>query len=222
MTMAQDRVDRLLDPLLARLEREARQDKDSPDYWALAASRAFPLAGGHRDRGIFSIYLLNLLHLRPGQGTFQPAGTLHAYLEGVNVELMASSDNVLRGGLTPKHVDVRELLRTLSFDSGRPPILEGRLASETERVYEAPVEDFVLSKIEVAHGRVFEAGAAHGPDCLLVCDGSARAQWPSGAMEMPRGVAVFAPAGLPYSLEPGAEGASAVIFRAGVPPLTKS
>jgi len=222
MTMAQDRVDRLLDPLLVRLEREASQDKDSPDYWALAASRAFALADGHRDRGIFSIYLLNLLHLRPGQGTFQPAGTLHAYLEGVNVELMASSDNVLRGGLTPKHVDVRELLRTLSFDSSRPPILEGRQVSETERAYEAPVEDFVLSKIEVAHGRVFEAGAAHGPDCLLVCEGTACAQCPSGAMEMPRGAAVFAPAGLPYSLEPGAEGASAVIFRAGVPLLTKS
>ncbi len=77
----------------------------------MRAADNFPLPGGHLDRGIFSIYLLNLVHLHPGQATFQPAGVLHAYLEGVNVELMANSDNVLRGGLTTKHVNVPELLR---------------------------------------------------------------------------------------------------------------
>ena len=95
-------------------------DKDSADYWALRAAENFPLPGGHRDRGIFSVYLLNLVHLLPGQGTFQPAGVLHAYLEGVNVELMANSDNVLRGGLTTKHVDVPELLNILTFEGGTP------------------------------------------------------------------------------------------------------
>ena len=100
-------------------------DKDSADYWALRAAENFPLPGGHRDRGIFSVYLLNLVHLRPGQGTFQPAGVLHAYLEGVNVELMANSDNVLRGGLTTKHVDVPELLRILTFEGGTPEVLDG-------------------------------------------------------------------------------------------------
>jgi mannose-6-phosphate isomerase len=100
----------LLNSLLSRLRAKPLTDKDSADYWALRAAENFPLPGGHRDRGIFSVYLLNLVHLRPGQGTFQPAGVLHAYLEGVNVELMANSDNVLRGGLTTKHVDVPELL----------------------------------------------------------------------------------------------------------------
>ena len=222
MTMPQERVDAHLAPLIARLERECPSDKDNPDFWALAASRASPLPGGSRDRGIFSIYLLNLVRLRPGQATFQPAGTLHAYLEGVTVELMASSDNVLRGGLTPKHVDVRELLRTLSFEPGEPAVMEGTALSPSERVYAAPVDDFLLSRIEVGKGRSNDSGSAHGPECLIVCEGAALARTRSGAMELPRGAAVFVPAAVPYTLEPDAQGARSVIFRAGVPPCTKS
>jgi mannose-6-phosphate isomerase class I len=123
MTMPQERVDVLLNALVERLATRAR------------AVETFPAVWGHRDRGIFSIYLLNLVHLLPGQGTFQPAGTLHAYLEGVTVELMASSDNVLRGGLTRKHVDVSELLGILSFDNGTPQVLDGEPAGGPDRVY---------------------------------------------------------------------------------------
>ena len=120
MTMPQDRADLLLNALVDRLATGRRLIRTSPGHWAARASETFCPVEGHCDRGIFSIYLLNLVHLRPGQGTFQPAGTLHAYLEGVTVELMANSDNVLRGGLTPKHVDVLGLMGILSFDSGLP------------------------------------------------------------------------------------------------------
>ena len=123
MTMPQEQVDGLLNQLIARLQAKPCSDKDSADYWALRAAENFPLPDGHRDRGIFSVYLLNLVHLQPGEGTFQPAGVLHAYLEGVNVELMANSDNVLRGGLTTKHVDVPELLHILTFEGGIPTLL---------------------------------------------------------------------------------------------------
>ncbi len=123
MTLPQAEVDRMLDPLVSRLERAARADRDSHDFWALRAAHAFPLPDGGRDRGIAAIYLLNLVHLHPGEGTFQPAGTLHAYLEGANVELMANSDNVLRGGLTPKHVDAQGLLDTLTFEPEKSPVL---------------------------------------------------------------------------------------------------
>jgi mannose-6-phosphate isomerase len=218
ITLPQEQVDVFLDPLVARLERDPDPDKDRPDYWARAAARAFPLPGGGRDRGIFSIYLLNLVHLRAGQGTFQPPGTLHAYLEGANVELMASSDNVLRGGLTPKHVDARELLRTLTFESGMPGLIEGTARSPTERVYPAPVEDFILSKIEVGPGRPHETGSSHGPECLLVTEGPAIARTASRTLELPRGAALFAPAGVPYGIEPGRAGGTAVIWKAGVPP----
>ena len=72
------------------------------------------------DPGCLSPLLLNLLHLEPGERVHLPAGYLHAYLEGAGVELMAASDNVLRGGLTSKHIDVPELLRSLRFDAGLP------------------------------------------------------------------------------------------------------
>src|SRR6202041_437700 len=84
MTMPQQQVNLLLNKLLSRLRETPPTDKDSAHYWALRAAENFPLPGGDRDRGIFSVYLLNLVHLHPGQGTFQPAGVLHAYLEGVN------------------------------------------------------------------------------------------------------------------------------------------
>lgn len=68
MTMPQERVDLLLNALVERLASGAWSDKDGPDYWAARAAETFPPVEGHRDRGIFSIYLLNLMHLRPGQG----------------------------------------------------------------------------------------------------------------------------------------------------------
>ena len=71
------------------------------------------------DAGVLAAMLLNRMHLEPGEAIYLPAGNLHAYLRGVGVEVMANSDNVLRGGLTPKHVDVPELLRVLDFT--RPP-----------------------------------------------------------------------------------------------------
>ncbi len=139
----------------------------------MRAAENFPLPGGHRDRGIFSVYLLNLVHLQPGQGTFQPAGVLHAYLEGVNVELMANSDNVLRGGLTTKHVDVPELLNILTFEGGTPEVFDGHQVSAQERVYRTPAEEFELSRIALpAHGR-YAGEATYGPKALLVLHGSA-------------------------------------------------
>jgi mannose-6-phosphate isomerase class I len=217
MTLPQERVDGLLGPLVARLERECPIDRDGPDFWALSASRTFPLPGGSRDRGIFSMYLLNLVRLRPGQGTFQPAGTLHAYLEGVNVELMASSDNVLRGGLTPKHVDAQELLRTLSFETGRPTVIEGTPLSATETIFAAPVDDFVLSRIVVGSGRVHEAGTGHGPECLLVMEGQAVARAAGRTLALPRGAALFTPAGIGYTLEAAGGAAVALTWKAGIP-----
>jgi mannose-6-phosphate isomerase class I len=213
--MPQAEVDRMLDPLARRLERGSSEDRDGHDFWALRAARAFPLPDGHRDRGIAAIYLLNLVHLRPGQGTFQGAGVLHAYLEGATVELMASSDNVLRGGLTAKHVDARGLLDTLVFEPERSPVLDARRISDTERVYDAPVGEFMLSRIEPAPGSPHWEASDHGADCLIVLEGAARAVTAEGAHELARGAACLAPAGIAYRLE--AAGGAPVVFRARVP-----
>jgi mannose-6-phosphate isomerase len=213
MTMPQSEVDCVLNPLLDRLASQDTAGKESPNYWALRAAQAFPLPGGHRDRGIFSVYLLNLVHLKPGQGTLQPAGTLHAYLEGVNVELMANSDNVLRGGLTP--VNVPELMRTLVFKTGRPEVLNGESASPAETAYRTPSQEFELSRIDVGPGRNFSSSRGHGPECVIITEGQAIARAGQQTMLLRRGDILLAPAGLTYTLESRGEGA--VLFRASVP-----
>ena len=212
MSLPQGEVNAVLDPLIARLERENVSHKDSPDYWALRAAGLFP---GRRDRGIFSIYFLNLVHLHPGQGSFQPAGTLHAYLEGVNVELMANSDNVLRGGLTSKHVDVPELLSTLAFECGKPRILEGTAAAESVREYRAPANEFLLSRIEAAPGAPLRSRTPPGVACLIVVEGHAALLAGGLAIDLERGGIALVPAGIPFEVR--THGSGAVLYAATVP-----
>ncbi|MBI4876898.1 MAG: mannose-6-phosphate isomerase, class I, partial [Acidobacteria bacterium] len=135
------------------------------------------------------------VHLRPGQGTFQPAGLPHAYLEGTTVELMANSDNVLRGGLTPKHVDVEELLRIVSFEGGPCRVLEGGRASAGE---------FDLRSIDLVPGAVRQAASAHGPDCLIVLDGAATLRAEGQTLALKRGTSVLVHPGIDYVLEASA------------------
>jgi len=96
------------------------------------------------DPGIVVALLMNLVTLHRGEGLFVPAGVLHAYLEGLGVELMAASDNVLRGGLTPKHVDAAELVSVLDPTPGRPPVIHARSLAEGVGQYDVPVADFAL------------------------------------------------------------------------------
>ena len=215
MTMPQAHVDLVLNALVERLATSAQSDKDGPDYWAARAVETFPPVEKHRDRGIFSTYLLNLVHLRPGQGTFQPAGTLHAYLEGVTVELMANSDNVLRGGLTRKHVDVPELMGILSFDDGTPQVLDGEPGGGPDRVYRTPSDDFELSRLDLAPSGHYLGQAAHGPDSIIVLDGAATLTARGRSIPLARGAIVFVPFGTHYSLNAGT--APAMLFKASIP-----
>ncbi len=212
MGMPQAEADGILDPLIRRLEKEKPSDKDSPDYWALAAARHFP---GRRDRGIFSLYLLNLLHLKPGRGTFQAAGTLHAYLEGANVELMADSDNVLRGGLTSKPVNVPELLAAVSYTDGKPDILEGTAVSAAVREYRTPAGEFLLSRISLEPAAPVQVPPAPAVTCMIVIEGSAELAWDCGKIRLERGRAAMVPAGTAYRLL--ARSAGTAVFSAGVP-----
>jgi mannose-6-phosphate isomerase len=100
------------------------------------------------DPGLGVALLMNLVVLRRGEGLFVPAGVLHAYQEGLGVEIMAASDNVLRGGLTPKHVDVRELLSVLDPTPGPVPVLRPTEAGGIAR-FTPDVPDFALTKVSV-------------------------------------------------------------------------
>ena len=86
------------------------------------------------DAGLVCFYLFNIVHLKEGEGIFQDAGIPHAYLRGQNVELMACSDNVIRGGLTPKYVDIVELLKIVDCREVIPQIYLSR-ASKSVRIY---------------------------------------------------------------------------------------
>ena len=153
MEMPQEEVNRILQPLIARvgpLYEAGRLHKSQEDFWAARAAATYT-QNGIIDRGIFSIYLLNLVELKKGEAIFQEAGILHAYLEGQNVEIMANSDNVLRGGLTPKNVDIAELMKHVRFEPVDPWIIRGTL-EDGERVYKTPADDFQLSAFNLPEG----------------------------------------------------------------------
>src|SRR6218665_509524 len=153
MEMPQDEVNSRLDPLLARilpLYETGKISKSNPDYWAAKGSLTFSQPG-KTDRGIFSVYLFNLVETKRGEAVFQDAGVPHAYLEGQNIEIMASSDNVLRGGLTNKHIDVKELLKHTRCEATHPNILNGE-KSGAQTVYKTPAPDFELSSFELKKG----------------------------------------------------------------------
>ena len=173
MEMPQEEVNRILQPLIDNINSNDDGDADryDEDYWAAKAANTFS-ASGNIDRGVFSIYLFNLVHLKKGEGIFQDAGVPHAYLEGQNVEIMANSDNVLRGGLTTKHIDVNELLKHVKCEPTFPRILQGKAIGHNEKVYETPVPDFRLTSFELAAG---EKGAFTPIACdtLILTEGEA-------------------------------------------------
>ncbi|WP_281445017.1 mannose-6-phosphate isomerase, class I, partial [Paenarthrobacter nicotinovorans] len=110
----------------------------------LDINEAFP-----GDPGVLISLLLNHLSLEPGEVVYLPAGNIHAYLHGLGVEVMASSDNVLRGGLTPKHVDVPELLKTVRFESLGVPRVEASGTEFGQELYRPPFKEFQLQRIEL-------------------------------------------------------------------------
>ncbi|MFE4459082.1 mannose-6-phosphate isomerase, class I [Nocardia tengchongensis] len=136
---------------------------------ALELAEAYP-----GDAGVLAALLLNRITLEPGEGLFLDAGNLHAYLRGVGVEIMANSDNVLRGGLTPKHVDVPELLRVLDFEPLDLPVIEAERVSDSVFRYHTPAPEFGLSRFELAADAEPVPVVGSGPVIALVTHGRVR------------------------------------------------
>ncbi|MFE9775052.1 mannose-6-phosphate isomerase, class I [Streptomyces sp. NPDC005931] len=143
------------------------------------------------DPGVIAAMLLNHVRLQPGEALFLGAGVPHAYLSGLGVEIMANSDNVLRCGLTPKHVDVPELLRIVRFEAGDPGVLRPEAAPDGEEVYETPIDEFRLSRHVLPPGGAVHDLTLPTPQILLCTAGSVRA----GEHELSPGASVFVPAG---------------------------
>ena len=146
------------------------------------------------DAGVLAAILLNRIGLAPGEGIFLPAGNLHSYLNGVGMEVMANSDNVLRGGLTPKHVDVPELLRVLDFT----PVPDARVATHRDGIeleYQTPAAEFAASVLTLDGadlGHEVDAPSSHdGPQILVCTEGSVVARSKSDEVRMDRGMAAW-------------------------------
>ena len=187
---------------------------DGPDgefpheiHWARRLAERYP-----EDAGVMVALLLNLVRLSPGEAVYLPAGNLHAYLGGVGVEIMASSDNVLRGGLTPKYVDVAELVSILDFRTvNAQPLLPER-GADGEQVYRTPADDFRLSRLDLDSESRFRASVS-GPEILWCLAGPVSARPAGGpSLELGRGQAAFVSAATErYELRGGG-----TVFRAAV------
>ena len=141
------------------------------------------------DPGIVISLLINRVSLKRGDVLYLPAGNIHAYLEGLGIEVMASSDNVLRGGLTPKHVDVPELLAVLDFTPLPVPYLSPIVLAAGAAEYRPDVSDFVLVHVE-GEERVVEYGLG-GPAIALCISGSFTVAGALGTIELTRGQSVY-------------------------------
>ncbi|GAB7192225.1 mannose-6-phosphate isomerase, class I [Kineococcus sp. NUM-3379] len=146
------------------------------------------------DPGVLVSLLLNRLRLAPGEALFMPAGNVHAYLSGWGVEVMASSDNVLRGGLTPKHVDVAELLDVVDFRVLPPPVLVPQRVSDDEVLFAPDVEEFSLHVLTARPG-VATTWEQPVPRALLCLEGEVEVSARGERLVLRRGGSAFAAAG---------------------------
>src|SRR3954451_19406688 len=169
--------------------------------WAATLAGTYP-----GDPGVVISLMCNHLKLAPGERAFLPAGNLPAYLCGAVVEVMASSDNVLRAGLTSKHVDLAALIEVLDFTDGRVPVLHPVLGPGGLR-YPVPVEDFDLTRcqLDAQSGML----TPRGPQVLLCTKGTAVLASADGELVLEQGQAAFVPAGAPV-----AASGPAVLYRA--------
>ncbi len=217
MEMDQAEVNKILQPLVDRilpLYEKGELKKSEEDFWAARAYKTF-CKEGYIDRGLFSVYLFNLVNLQPGEGIFQDAGILHAYLEGQNLELMANSDNVLRGGLTTKQVDVPELLKHVRFEPVEPAIITGkRNPANGEEIFHTSAEDFELRRLILNKGQAVKL-KSNTIDIFLVVDGSVEASENGSALNLNKGQSMLTINGASLTIKPGEMGA--VVFRATVP-----
>jgi mannose-6-phosphate isomerase len=169
--------------------------------WAATLAESYP-----GDAGVVISLMCNHLKLAPGEAMFRPAGNLHAYLAGAGVEVMASSDNVLRAGLTTKHVDLAALIEVVDFTDAKIPVLHPVLGPGGLR-YRVPVEDFDLTRVQLDDGT--GVLTTRGPQVVLCFEGRAVLASADGELVVEQGQAAFVPAGAPVTAS-----GPAVLYRA--------
>jgi mannose-6-phosphate isomerase len=151
------------------------------------------------DVGLFFVFLLNLIKMKKGEGIFIAPGIPHAYIQGNIVECMATSDNVIRAGLTPKFKDHKSLIGILNFEPGTLSILQGETRSG-ERVYRTPAKEFTVRSIVLENGETQTKSCQNTPEVLLITDGTLQVSWQDAGQThreyFHRGQAMLIPANL--------------------------
>ena len=165
------------------------------DGWASFARTARELNAYYPgDPGVLAALLMNRITLQPGDALFMPPGNLHAYLSGGGVEIMANSDNVMRGGLTPKYIDIDELLAILDFTPGLRGLITPNEESRGVWRYPTPAPEFALWRVEPGDEPVV-APATGGGRVLLVTDGDLTLTSSTSRLDLVRGESALLSAG---------------------------
>lgn len=180
-----------VDAVVAECDRRLRtQASPSPraDEIVVRLGTAYP-----GDPGAVAALLLNPVTLQPGEVMFIPAGCVHAYLSGFGIEVMANSNNVLRAGLTHKHVDVEELLATVDCLAAPPLRIAAEMLDDATGVFYAPVDDFELSvcRLQQDPGRQLRG---RGPRVLVAAEGTVSVATDAERRTLQRGDSLFAAA----------------------------
>ena len=216
MEMGHADMNNILQPLLDKIIPAYQNNllkKDDENFWAARAALTFNRSG-KIDRGIFSIYFFNLLRLQPGEAIFQDAGLPHAYLEGQNVEIMANSDNVLRGGLTSKHIDVKELMKHVQFEATTPGIIHEKNIGNHIAAFITPAADFELKKIVLKKGEMVSL-LSHSTNIYILLQGEITVREHEGnEFSCDEGQSWLSFDGASYAVNANKD---AVIYGAGVP-----
>jgi len=209
LEMDPDRKNRLLQAV-----REWLEGHSAPDViteWVPRLMRAYP-----EDIGTLAPFFMNVRCLQPGEALYLPPKTLHAYLEGMAIEIMVNSDNVVRGGLTPKHIDIPTLLNIVRFSSQSLEVLKESPLGTFEQVYEIPEEAFRLSRIELSGDVSAEIPSTEGVEIFLCTEGGfevSEGMTVPGTTRIQRGEAFLVPGNSPGIRMKG----PGTVFRAFVP-----
>ena len=207
MLAKQEQLAQWLLPIIDGQQKAYEQNQlamQDPDYWVLYTLHAMNIFRDKLDAGLMSFYLFNIVNLQVGEGIFQAAGVPHAYLRGQNIELMACSDNVIRGGLTPKHVDIEQLLKIIDCSEIVPQIIAPAPKNQfTNLSWKKP--DYALNNMPYAKNTEISDRTLNGT-ILLVMTGEISLEAAQQKLTLKQGQAAFIEADTDYRVHGMQEG----------------
>lgn len=187
-------------PIIAENQEAYQQEKlpiSNPDYWLLYTMEAMDIQPEKLDAGLLCFYLFNIVQVKKGEGIYQGAGLPHAYLRGQCIELMAASDNVIRGGLTPKYIDIPALLKTIDYQEVIPQLIAPAETNEQQKRYRYPTPDAKDFALQHLAFNAFDEEQFYLENAaiLLVMNGRLHLEFGNDSLSLEQGEAAFIPAG---------------------------